>query len=449
MRIDIGHKTFDRRVQRIHAGPCAEMPEMFHVLKKRKGLAIWRAIARPACMSVPIISNAIARRIFLHRHALSDAPVGAAKGGDLLALIDRIGFVQVDSINTVERAHHMILAARRQAYRPEYLKRLLEKDRALWEHWTHDASILPATVFPHWKHRFARDRDRLVARWTGWQRHGFVEKFDTVLAQIADHGPVSSSDVGEGEARGKGGWWDWHPSKAALEYLWRVGEISITRRDGFRKVYDLTERVLHGHHRGPAPTEAETVDWACRAALDRIGFGTSGEIAAYWGGISPEAAKAWCAAALARGEVMEVMVEGADGTSRRSYAYPGLASEVPPDPPSRIRILSPFDPALRDRKRAERLFGFYYRIEVFVPEAQRQYGYYVFPVLEGARIIGRIDAKAFRDAGALQVRAFWPEPGAAMTAGRRARLETALARLAVFAGCDRVAVTDDWLRGSA
>lgn len=422
---------------------------MFQVLKNTQGLAGHCGIDRPFRMTLPVLPNAVARRIFLQRHALADAPVGVAKGDDLLGLIDRIGFVQVDSINTVERAHHMILFARRQAYRPDSLKRLLEKDRSLWEHWTHDASILPASVFPHWKHRFAQDRARLVARWTGWQRHGFVEKFDTVLRQIADHGPVSSSDVGTDEARGKGGWWDWHPSKAALEYLWRVGEISVTRRESFRKVYDLTERVLHPHHCAPEPTESESTDWACRAALDRIGFGTSGEIAAYWGGVGVEAAKAWCTGALARGEIVEVAVEGADGTLRRSFAYPGLMAEVPPDPPTRVRILSPFDPALRDRKRAERLFGFYYRIEVFVPEAQRQYGYYVFPVLEGATIIGRVDAKAQRDTGVLQVRAFWPEPGVRMTAGRLARLDMALAKLANFAGCDRVAMADDWLRGSA
>jgi uncharacterized protein len=422
---------------------------MFQSLKNGNDLAARCMIDRPFGMSLPVIPNALARRIFLQRHALADAPVGAAKGDDLLDLIDRIGFVQVDSINTVERAHHMILFARRQAYRPANLKRLLEKDRSLWEHWTHDASILPATVFPHWKHRFAQDRARLVTRWTGWQRQGFVEKFDTVLRQIADHGPVSSSDVGLGEARGKGGWWDWHPSKAALEYLWRVGEISVTRRDSFRKVYDLTERVLHPHHCAPEPTEGETVDWACRAALDRIGFGTSGEIAAYWGGVGPEAAKAWCAAALAQGEIAEVQVEGADGTLRRCFAWPGIMTDVPPDPPGRIRILSPFDPALRDRKRAERLFGFFYRIEVFVPEPQRQYGYYVFPVLEGAAIIGRVDAKAQREAGVLQVRAFWPEPGVRTTAVRLARLEKALARLADFAGCDRVAMADGWLRGSA
>jgi len=397
-------------------------------------------------MVPPLLSNPVARRIFLHAHALAESPTGQARGDDLHALIDRIGFVQVDSINTVERAHHMILFARRQTYQQPNLKRLLEQDRSLWENWTHDASILPAHVFGHWKHRFARDRERLIRQWTGWQRTGFVEKFDGVLQRIADHGPVSSSDVGEGEVRGKGGWWDWHPSKAALEYLWRVGDISVTRRDGFKKVYDLTDRVLDSHHCAHAPTEDATTDWACRTALQRIAFGTSGEIAAYWKAITPEAAKAWCDTAVQRGEITQIMVEGADGMLRKSYAMPDILAQIPPDPPTRVRILSPFDPALRDRNRTERLFGFHYRIEVFVPEAQRRYGYYVFPVLEGAQLIGRIDAKAHRENSTFRVRAFWPEPGVRMPLSRMARLHAAIEKLAAFSGCDRVACDPLWLR---
>ena len=311
--------------------------------------------------AVPVLTNDIARRIFLDRHALAEPPTGPAKGADLAALIDRIGFVQVDSINTVARAHHMILWSRRQSYQPQDLARLLERDRALFEHWTHDASILPVALFPHWQHRFARDRARLVQRWTGWQRAGFHEKFDEVLTRVADHGPVTSAEVGEGEARGSGGWWDWHPSKAALEYLWRVGELSVTRREGFRKVYDLTERVIPAAWRGPAPDPAATLDWACTTALDRLGFATTGEIAAYWNAVTPDEARAWAETAQARGEVCPVMVENADGSLRRHLARPGLWENPPPEPPARLRVLSPFDPALRDRKRAERLFGFHYR----------------------------------------------------------------------------------------
>ena len=396
-------------------------------------------------MSVPVLPNAHARRVFLDRHALSDPPTGTGKGANLHALIDRIGFVQVDSINTVARAHHMILFARRQTYKPAALSQLLETDRTLWEHWTHDASILPISVFGHWKHRFTADRARLVARWTGWQRDGFAGKFDSVLQQISDHGPVSSSDVGEGEARGSGGWWDWHPSKAALEFLWRTGEIAVTRRIGFRKVYDLTERVLPALQCAPEPDLATSTDWACRSAFDRLGFATSGEIAAYWNLVPPGTAKAWCAAALARSELIEVIVTAVDGTPRRSYAQPSVL-DMPRDPPSCIRILSPFDPALRDRHRAERLFGFDYRIEIYVPERLRKYGYYVFPVLEGARLIGRIDAKAWRDDGAFRVRGFWPEAGVVMGAGRLAKLQMAVEKIAAFAGSDRVEYLEGWCR---
>ena len=397
-----------------------------------------------ALRSSPQLSNSQARAIFLDRHALADAPTGPAKGADLAALIDRIGFVQVDSINTVARAHQMILLARKQTYQPASLD-LLHRQRAVWEHWTHDASILPMHLFPHWRHRFARDRARLVERWTGWQRDGFHTKFDEVLQKVTDHGPVTSAEVGEGETRGKGGWWDWHPSKAALEFLWRAGDLSVTRRDGFRKVYDLTERVIPSVFRMAEPSETESRETLCAAALHRLGFATPGEIAAYWAAVSPEEARDWVAAGLRHGALAEVMVAGADGSLRKHVCRPETLDQVPEVTP-RLRILSPFDPALRDRKRAERLFGFHYRIEVFVPEAHRKYGYYVFPVLEGDRIIGRIDAKAYRDEDTLRVRAFWPEAGIKLTAARRARLEAELARLARFAGVSRLDFAADWQR---
>ncbi|MBL9050802.1 MAG: YcaQ family DNA glycosylase [Tabrizicola sp.] len=394
-----------------------------------------------------LIPNPRARRLFLDRHALIEPPSGPATGQALHDLIERIGFVQVDSINTVARAHDMILWSRRQSYRPQGLKRLLERDRSLWEHWTHDASILPTRLHGVWHHRFQRDAQRLEANWRGWFRDGYVEQFDSILNRIAKDGPVGTADVGEGEVRGKGGWWDWHPSKTALEWLWRTGKIAVTRRDGFAKIYDLTERVIPEVHRAPVP--AETVcDWACRTALKQLGFGTSGEIAAYWNAVSPEAAKDWCRDALARGEIIEVEVEGAMGQRRKVFIFPEILTEDALEPGARLRILSPFDPALRDRKRAEFLFGFFYRIEVFVPEPKRIYGYYVFPVMEGDRLVGRIDVKAFRDAGVLRVKAFWPEAGVKLTKARRGKLEAELDRLAVFAGCARVEFLDGWERAT-
>ena len=394
---------------------------------------------------LPLIQNPRARRLFLQRHALSEAPVGRASGQALHDLIERIGFVQVDSINTVARAHDMILWSRRQSFRPPALKGLLEKDRTLWEHWTHDASILPVRLHGVWQHRFQRDAVRLEANWKAWFRDGYVQQFDSILNRIARDGPVGTADVGEGEVRGKGGWWDWHPSKTALEWLWRTGKLAITRREGFAKIYDLTERVIPEAHRVPV-AEQEVSDWACRTALRHLGFGTGGEIKAYWNAVSPEAAKAWCRVALARGEIIEAEVEGANGQRRKVFMFPEILEEEPPEPTNRLRILSPFDPALRDRDRAEFLFGFYYRIEVFVPEPNRVWGYYVFPVLEGERLVGRIDVKAFRDVGALRVKAFWPEAGVNLTKARRSKLEGELERLAVFSGCERVEFLEGWER---
>ena len=393
----------------------------------------------------PVLSNDTARRLFLHRHALDQVPRGPAKGRELAQLIDRIGFVQVDSINTVERAHHMILWARKQGYRPPALKHLLETDRALFEHWTHDASILPMGLFPVWKHRFARDSDRLHRHWQRWFREGYEAQFDTILNRIARDGPVSSSDVGEGEARGKGGWWDWHPSKTALEWLWRTGQIAVTRRDGFRKVYDLTENVVPAQIYRTEVDHNAMVDWACSSALDRLGFGTAAEIGRYWNAIDTATVKQWLDVQQRQDQVISVGIEQADGTFTSAYMRPDALAD-PPAPPNRLRILSPFDPALRDRARIERLFGFHYRIEVFVPEAKRQYGYYVFPVLEGARLVGRLDCKAWRAEDCLRLRGFWPEGGVRMGKARLAALEAELNRLAEFSGCARVEYGPDWLR---
>jgi uncharacterized protein YcaQ len=395
-----------------------------------------------------VLKNADARRLFLDRHGLGETPQGSAKGAALGALIERLGFVQLDSINTVARAHDLILFARRPAYRPADLKRHYEKDRGLFEHWTHDAAVIPMAFYSHWHLRRSRDAEKLKTQWRNWRRDGFETQIQTVLNHVRDHGPVCSSDVGKDEKRGSGGWWDWHPSKTALEYLWRSGALTVTGRDGFQKRYDLTERVIEAGLAGACPEPHETVHWKCAGALDRLGFATSGEIAAFWATVKPAEAKVWCVGELAQGNLIEIDVEGADGSLRRSFARPDVLQQAAsaPEPTSRLRILSPFDPALRDRDRAERLFGFHYRVEMFVPEPKRKYGYYVFPLLKGRRLIGRIDMKAFRDQDRLTVRAVWPETGARWSASRTTQLESELSRVARLAGVSHVNFEQNWLR---
>ncbi len=393
------------------------------------------------------LSNAQARAIFLDHHALGRRPSGSGTGADLAGLVHELGFVQLDSINTVARAHHMILHARRQSYRQGALDRVAFGARQGFEHWTHDASMIAMAFFPHWRHKMARSAAKLKGNFRNWRRDGFEQKFDTVLEQIARHGPCCSADVGADEARGSGGWWDWHPSKTALEYLWRSGALSVCHRQGFRKYYDLTDRVIPPDILARRTTLEETIDWACHAALDRLGFATSGEIAKFWELVTKPEAKEWCAKGLATGQLQEIEVEGADGRWRKSLAFTDIeARRSTAPPPGMARILSPFDPALRDRIRAERLFGFHYRIEVFVPEAKRQYGYYVFPVLEGDRLMGRIDMKCDSASGVMAVRAFWPEPSIKMGKDRRARLNSALERTARLAGSTQITFAQNWLR---
>ncbi len=398
--------------------------------------------------TLPRLTNRDARRLFLLRHGLSGPQSGSGKGPDLARVVDDLGFVQLDSINTVARAHHMILHARRQSYRQPNLDRIYTQDRAAFEHWTHDASVISMPFFKHWRHKMMRNTEKLRQQWKSWRRPGFEEKAEEVLRQIADHGPCCSSDVGKDEERSSGGWWDWHPSKTALEYLWRKGELSVCHRKGFRKYYDLTEKVIPPEHLNARTHLEETLDWACDAALDRLGFATSTELANFWDLTTKAEAKTWCAEALRTGRIIEIELEGHDGQLRPSFARPDVLDTAlqAPEPPGAVRILSPFDPALRDRIRAERLFGFDYRIEIFVPEAKRTYGYYVFPVMEGAKLIGRIDMKCHSKTDILHVRAFWPETGVKLGDARMKRLQTALERTSRLAGAKDITFEQDWKR---
>lgn len=398
-------------------------------------------------MTAAGLDNATARRLFLQRHALADAPSGPATGDALLGLITRLGFVQLDSVNTLARAHDLILWSRRTAYKPQSLRRLNDRARGTFEHWTHDAAKIPTAFFPYWRLKFTHDRDRLRQKWTKWHGPSFRDELDGVMVHIRDHGPACSADMAGTQAEKATGWWDWHPSKAALEYLWRSGDLAVTRREGFRKIYDLTERVIPPEALNSWVSEGQTVDWACRAALDRLGFATPGELARFWDLITPSEARVWADTARAEGRVQEVEITMADGSPRRSLMRPDDLERLKdlPEPPSRLRLLSPFDPALRDRARAERLFDFHYRIEIFVPAPKRRYGYYVFPLLEGDRLVGRVDVSADRQAGALKVRALWPEPRIRWGRGRQDRFEAELHRLLRLACCDRVTFEDNWL----
>ncbi len=382
-----------------------------------------------------VVSARTARRLLLHLQGLSADPGRRATPAAVYDQIERMGFVQIDKINVVERAHHHILQTRFDAYRPRMLAKLLERDRKLFEHWTHDAAALPTCWLAHWQHRFEAWRQRMDPTKSRWARRLGKQPIDViehVRGRLRDEGPLMSTDFEDPRDR-RGTWWDWKPQKTALEYLWRTGEVAVSARVNFQKVYDLMERVLPESKRLRAPSRREHVDWACHTALERLGFATPRELRDYLTVVKLEEVRDWCARAEAAGQILQVMLEAEDGSKPRpAWAFADWRKRAArlPDPPRRMRLLNPFDPVLRDRQRTERLFGFEYRLEAFVPAARRTHGYYVLPILEGDRLVGRLDPKLHRDQERLEVRALWWEPGARPSAARKRALERAVGRFA-------------------
>ena len=392
-------------------------------------------------MTLPIVPASAARHLFLGAQGLLDDPSRRATATSVQDLIERLGFVQMDTINVLARAHDLTLFSRLDGYQPKLLRKLMEDKRSLFEGFTHDASAIPTTWFPHWQPRFRRDRARLQAH--AWWQHHFrgtdgAQVVKTVKARITEEGPLKSADFEHPEKRGP--WWGWKPQKAALDFLWRSGELAIPGRVGFQKLYDLTERVLPEHHGLPCPSPKAQVEWACASAAERLGLFTPRELAAFWDALEVPEAKAWCASAQKQGRILAVQVEDADGTLRPSFALAVWETRLAglPTPPQRTRLLCPFDPILRDRARALARFGFEYRFEAFVPEPRRQFGYFVLPILEGDRLVGRLDAKVHRDRGLLEIKGLWWEPGIKATKARRRCLDEAIQRMAAFVGAEAI-----------
>ncbi len=387
------------------------------------------------------LSNKEARTLLLDLQGLSRKRHQKLTSDGLYELVHSLGYVQLDSIRTIERAHHMILFSRHATYRQQQLIDLIEKESRLFEHWTHDASIIPAEFFPHWRHRFNRSAKQLKNR-AGWKNRlgsNPSKVIRTVKERIKQEGPLMARDFDDAH-KGRGQWWGWGPSKTALEYLWHTGELAIARRQGFQKVYDLAERIVPADIHGEKISQTQSVDWFCREALHRLGLATPGEIAAFWNHVSIADATKWVNAHLGK-DLIEISFDAnADAPQRKTFALKEVEQYLAEakNPSTKLRFLSPFDPVIRDRKRLKRLFDFDYRIEVFVPEKKRQYGYYVLPILEGTRFTGRTDIKANRKDDILEVKGLWLEPGVKLTNKREQAFRLELDRLAKFTGVSEI-----------
>ena len=348
------------------------------------------------------IPAAAARRIALAAQGFNAPRPDNPGRRHLLALADRLGLFQIDSVNVLARAHYLPAFSRLGPYDTNHLDAAAwtKRRRALFEYWARQASLLPLSLYPllHWRMARARNgegRHQYLARFAA-ERRGYV---DEVLHEIGDRGPLAAGELSSAEKTGSG-WWSWSDAKVAVEYLFWAGLVTVAyRRGAFERIYDLTERVLPAEViSAPHPDAADAQRELLRIAAGALGVATDTELRAYFQ-LSIADARPRISELVEAGDLLPVSVEG-----WKQPAYLDARARIP----RRIHaqaLLSPFDPLLNDRDRVLRLFGFHYRIGLYTPRDQRSHGYYVLPLLLGERIVAQLDLKADRANGVLRVTA--------------------------------------------
>ncbi|WGI21093.1 crosslink repair DNA glycosylase YcaQ family protein [Amylibacter sp. IMCC11727] len=377
------------------------------------------------------LSNKQARRLWLHTNGIAQPQTGPA---DALQIIRDLGFVQIDTIRNVTRAHHHILWSRNPNYREKQLWPLLGKHRQIFEHFTHDASLIPMEFYPMWGRQFAR----MAVKMAKWYPNIDQATKDDIFARIKAEGALSTHAF-DTKIEGPREMWARPPHKKALDLMWYDGTLSTCFRENFTKFYNLTDRVVPDHLRTPKGSDTDQINWLCTAAMERLNFATQGEIQRFWEAMDAKETRRWTETQT---HLIPVEIERADRTTYTAFAHPDIEHRLAnsPDPTSRLQLLNPFDPAIRDRTRLAALFGFEYVNEMFLPAAKRRWGYYVYPLLERDRFVGRIELKADRSKSEMYVTGFWPEPGVKWSTARHKKLDTELTRFARLASLKHI----DW-----
>jgi uncharacterized protein YcaQ len=381
------------------------------------------------------LSAAQARRIALAAQGFADPPpAGVAGRRHLRRVLARVGLLQIDSVNVLRRAHYLPLYSRLGAYRTALLDAAAyRRPRELFEYWGHEASLLPMRLHP-----FLRWRMADAHSWGGVARiaQERPELIDWVRTEVAARGPLTAAELEADAPRRSDNWgWNWSDAKKALEWLFWRGEVLVAHRNtAFARVYDLPERVLPPEILNlPTPAPDEALRELVRVAAGGLGVATEADLRDYFR--LPLAGARRAVRELAEaGELVPVEIAG-----WRQPAYLHRDARLP----RWVRaatLVSPFDPVVWRRERTERLFGFTYRIEIYVPAAERIYGYYVLPFLLGDRLVARVDLKADRAAGVLRVPAAWGEPDA--PAEMPVLLAAELARLAGWLGLATVSAPE-------
>ncbi|MGI9513173.1 MAG: winged helix-turn-helix domain-containing protein [Anderseniella sp.] len=380
-----------------------------------------------------------ARRLALTAQGFSGAapePGKATRWQALSKVIDRLNLLQIDSVNVLSRSHYLPLFSRLGSYDKSILDRhtLAAKNRRCFEYWAHEASILPYRYQPLLRWRmddarngtgiykglveFARDKPQVIAE---------------TLARVRAEGPLRPRDFGQPAVR-SGEWWGWNDHKTALEYLFWTGDVTTASRDGFERLYDVPERVLPADtHSVSTPDRADAIRDLARHSARALGISTETDIRDYFRLPVADARQA-VADLVENGELHMVEVKG---WNKPGYIWHQAKSARSFD---HATVLSPFDPLVWNRDRAERLFDFRYRIEIYTPAPKREFGYYVLPVLIGEQLAGRLCMKADRQAGTLRINAAWHEDGVNPTTASQA-IAPALHTMSRWLELERVEIT--------
>ncbi|MXY53041.1 MAG: winged helix-turn-helix domain-containing protein [Gammaproteobacteria bacterium] len=374
------------------------------------------------------------RRLGLKAQGLgSKRPLGTGLSGVQKAL-EQIGYVQIDTISVVARAHHHVLWNRVARYEEDMLNRLVKRHRA-FEYWVHAAAYLPMRDF-----RFALPMMRAIADGEMWVRRTDGKLRERVLHRIRDEGPLFVRDFEDPRAS-RTGWWDWKPAKRALEELFMEGVLTSVERKGFQKRYELTERFLPADVNTRPPSSEEYADHAIDVSLRAHGFATARTMAYLCRDARlRKAVRERAAERAAEGDLEKRPGPGRDAV----FAPPGTFDRALAPPPPRVRLLSPFDNTVIQRQRCAEVFDFDYTIECYVPEAKREYGYFVLPVVFGDQFVARLDAKAHRRERRFEIKALFLQEAAEaeLSDDFAPALAAEVGSYARFNGCDELTIGD-------